>query len=381
MIYSKRRILPMNWIDYFQACLPDMISFLEKLVRLESPSRDKQAVDACSSFLAQELSKIGFEITIHPQKEIGQILTALYPEAQTENTTLILTHIDTVWPVGKIAEMPWKIDSQNQRIYGPGVLDMKAGIVQAFFALQGLRKFKLQPKNKIILFVNSAEEIGHPSADELILQYASQSSIILCLEPALPGGALKVKRKGRLVVHLQAQGQAAHAGTPEKGVNAIEELLLQLYRLRSLRTKSITLNIGEIKGGQRANIVADQAEALLDIRFWTNKQKEKVISSLSKLSPLLPQAKINYQIVSTNPPLEQNEASRRLWLKVKQIASQMGLQLRAGRSGGGSDASLASQSGRPTLDGLGPDGEGIHSEHEHLLLSSFIQRFFNTGSY
>lgn len=364
----------MNWIDYYKSCQPNMISFLEELVRRESPSQEKQAVDACSNFLAQELQKLGLEVSIHPQEKIGQIIAAFYPEAQTEKITLILTHIDTVWPVGKIAEMPWKVDSENQRIYGPGVLDMKAGIAQAVFALRGLRKFKLQPKNKIILFVNSAEEIGSPSADELILHYAHQSSVILCLEPALPGGGLKVKRKGRLVARLQAIGQTAHAATPVNGVNAIEELVLQLHRLRSLRSKSITINIGEIRGGQKANIVADKAEALLDFRYWNKNQKEKIISYFQKLSPLLPQAKLNFQIIAENPPLEQNESSRRLWLKVKQIASKMGLQLTAGKTGGGSDASLASQSGHPTLDGLGPEGEGIHSEHENLFIPSFIQR-------
>jgi len=364
----------MNWLEYYEERQEEMIAFLRKLVERESPSQDKQAVDACSDFLIQELKQMGLEVTIYPREEIGQITTALLPLGQTQATTLLLTHIDTVWPVGQIKEMPWKVDQRKKRIYGPGVLDMKAGLTQAVFALRGLIELDLTPKNHIVLFVNSAEEIGSPAADELILEYAHQSAAILCLEPALPGGGLKVRRKGRLVIHLEAFGQKAHAGTPDKGVNAIEELMLQLNRLRRLRSKSITLNIGKIEGGQKANIVASRAAALLDIRFWNNDQKRKVLESLKDLTPGLPGARLSWRIITETPPMEQTEASRKLLTKVRRIAARMGFSLPAGRSGGGSDASLASQTGRPTLDGLGPEGEGIHAENENLFLPSLIKR-------
>lgn len=364
----------MNWLEYYQERQEEMVSFLRELVLRESPSHDKQAVDTCSDWLISELKKMGLEVTIYPQKEIGQITSALLPLGETKAITLLLTHIDTVWPVGQLKEMPWRVDKAQNRIYGPGVLDMKAGLTQAVFALKGIVDLDLVPRNQILLFINSAEEIGSPAADELILEHARRSSIILCLEPALPGGGIKMRRKGRLVIELKVSGQRAHAGTPSKGVNAIEELALQLNRLRRLRTKSLTLNIGKIEGGEKANIVAAEAAALLDIRFWNKEQKNKVLTYLKNLAPQLPGAKLNWRIVTETPPLEPTEASRKLLTKVRRIASQLGLSLPAGRSGGGSDASLASQTGRPVLDGLGPEGEGIHAENENLWLPSLIQR-------
>lgn len=364
----------MNWLAYYQERQEEMVSFLRELVLRESPSHNKQAVDACSDWLIGELKRMGLEVTIYPQEGIGQLTSALLPLGERETPILLLTHIDTVWPVGQLKEMPWRVDKGQNRIYGPGVLDMKAGLTQAVFALKGLIELDLTPRNQILLFINSAEEIGSPAADELILEQAHRSAAILCLEPALPGGGVKVQRKGRLVIQLRASGQRAHAGTPDKGVNAIEELTFQLQRLRRLRTKSITLNIGKIEGGEKANIVAAEASALLDIRFWNKEQKRKVLAFLEALSPHLPGAKLNWRIITETPPLEPSEASRKLLTRVRRIAASFGLALPAGRSGGGSDASLASQTGRPTLDGLGPEGEGIHAENENLWLPSLIQR-------
>ena len=185
-----------------------------------------------------------------------------------------------------------------------------------------------------------------------------------------------MERKGRLVVQLEVSGKAAHAGTPDKGINAIEELMDQLRVLKKLRrTKGATMSIGLISGGEKANIVAEKASATLDMRFWTNANKQKILDAFKQLGPVVPGAKIRFSIESSTPPMEKNDASLELLSQIRNIAdSTLKMSLEAGKTGGGSDASIASSLGIPTVDGLGPDGEGIHAENEHLLLPSLVQR-------
>jgi glutamate carboxypeptidase len=170
------------------------------------------------------------------------------------------------------------------------------------------------------------------------------------------------------------KGKAAHAGTPEKGINAIEELIVQIRRLKRLATSGVTMSIGQIGGGEKANIVAEWAWAVLDIRFWNSSQQEKIISTSKQLKSTTPGAKIKFSVESLTPPMEKTKPSAQLLLEVKKIASSLDMSLEAGKTGGGSDASIASSMQVPTLDGLGPDGDGIHAENEHILLPSLIQR-------
>ena len=251
---------------------------------------------------------------------------------------------------------------------------MKAGFVMAIFALRALSELNITPNKKISLFINSAEEIGSDAANAMIAKLAKRSSAVLCLEPALPGGALKAERKGRMEVLLKTTGKAAHAGTPEEGISAVEELLYQLRQMKKIRTTATSMNIGIINGGERVNIIPAEASAHLDIRFWKNIQKDKVIRCLKDLQPSIKGAKVKYSVESYLPPMEKTKASEKLLRQVTDIASTMKITLEAGRTGGGSDASVASNMGIATLDGLGPDGEGIHSENEHLLIPSLIER-------
>lgn len=185
-----------------------------------------------------------------------------------------------------------------------------------------------------------------------------------------------MQRKGRLVIKLEVSGKAAHAGTPEKGVNAIEELMDQLRALKKLRkTKGTTLSIGLINGGEKANIVAEKASATLDMRFWSNVHKQKILDTFKQLSPISTGAKIRYSIESSTPPMEKTEISSALLSRIREIAdSTLKMSLETGKTGGGSDASIASSLGVATIDGLGPDGDGIHAENEHLLLPSLVHR-------
>ncbi len=365
----------MDFSLYFKSRQGEMVNLLKNIVTRESPSQDKKAVDACSAYVAGEFRRVGARVSRFPQKKTGDLYLAEYPSssrATLEGQILILTHIDTVWPVGKIKRMPFFIS--GNKIQGPGVLDMKAGLVMTVCALKAIHQLGLRPSKRIAVFVNPAEEIGGDAANKMILQLAKKSSCVLCLEPALPGGALKTRRKGRLVIRLEVKGRAAHAGTPEKGINAIDELMAQLRRLRKLATNGITMNVGQVHGGEKANIVAEGAWAVLDMRFWSSGQQDRIIRAFKQLKPTLPGAKIRFSTESLTPPMEKTKASAKLLLEVRKIAATLEMTIEEGKTGGGSDASIASSLGIPTLDGLGPDGDGIHAENEHVLLPSLIQR-------
>ncbi|MFQ5722757.1 MAG: M20 family metallopeptidase, partial [Candidatus Aminicenantales bacterium] len=323
----------------------------------------------------RDFKKLGDKVTDFSQEKIGNIYLLEYPgqkRLQPPEQILILTHLDTVWPVGKIKKMPFYVS--GQKVFGPGVLDMKAGVAMAILSLRALHQLNVKPKKKITVFLNSAEEIQSQASEKLIKDLARKSSCVLCLEPALPGGAVKMERKGRLVIRLEAKGKAAHAGNPELGLNAIEELVNQIQKLKRLRTNQITVNIGLIGGGEKANIVAANAWTILDIRFWRNKQKEKILNTIRQLKSTIPGTKLNFTLESLTPPMEKTRASSQLFNQIKNIASSLNISLEAGKSGGGSDASFASNLGIPTVDGLGPEGEEIHADNENLLLPSLLQR-------
>lgn len=365
----------MNIRSYCESQKTAMVKTLEALVRRESPTQDKNAVDAFTRFYLGKLSGSRHDVLRIPQSGIGDMYAVGFPgltPGPALKPVLVLTHADTVWPVGRIKEMPWRV--AGPKAFGPGALDMKAGLVMVLFALKAIQALKLEPRRPTVLFVNSAEETGHPAANRWIRQLAMSASSVLCLEPALPGGALKVRRKGRLVVELKALGRAAHAGAPQNGVNAIEELMAQLRALGALRKGATSLNIGLVSGGTKANVVPEEARAVLDFRYWRGADEKRILGGLKSLRPKLSGARVSHAIESSVPPMERTPGSRRLFGTAARIARGLGLGLEAGQTGGGSDASLASSLGLPTLDGLGPDGDGIHAVNEHILIPSLIDR-------
>jgi len=365
----------MDFRLYFRSRQGELVHLLKQLVVLESPTQDKKAVDACAAFAARELKRVGCKVTVHPQKEVGDLVVAEFAPGRlkdADDEILVLTHVDTVWPVGKIVKMPFYV--QGNRIYGPGVLDMKGGLVMVLAALRALQALNAKPQKRITVLVNSAEETGQGAAAETIRKLARKASLVLCLEPALPGGALKLERKGRLVVRMDVHGRSAHGGTPEKGVSAVEELVAQIAKFKRLRAGETTVNVGLIGGGEKANVVAESAWATLDVRFWKSADRDRVLKILREAVPALRGARIKITVESTTPPMEKTKASEKLFVRAQGIAAGLGLALKGGKTGGGSDASIAAGLGVPTLDGLGPDGDGLHAEHEHLLLPSLIER-------
>ena len=365
----------MDFPLYFRSRQGEMVHLLKQITALESPTDDKKAVDACSAFVAKEFRKLGCKITTLPQEDIGDLTEIEFAPGRlkdADDEILVLAHIDTVWPVGKIARMPFYIS--GNKLFGPGVLDMKSGLVILLSALATMRSLSLKPRKRIKVFINSAEETGHAASYEVIRRLAKRASVVLCLEPALPGGSLKLERKGRLVIRLDVRGRAAHGGTPEKGVNAIEELAAQIMRLKKLRAGETTVNIGVVGGGDKANVVAESAWAVLDVRFWKALDRERILRTVKEMKPALRGSHLKFTVESTTPPMEKTKASARLFEEARELAASIGQSLKGGKTGGGSDASIAAGMGIPTLDGLGPDGDGIHAEHEHILLSSLVER-------
>lgn len=365
----------MDFNRYFASRRGELLNTLKQVVALESPTSDKRAVDACAAFVVNEFRKTGARITRFPQKDIGDLHLVEYAPGSLKSEPeriLVLTHADTVWPVGKIGTMPYYVS--GEKVFGPGALDMKAGLVMSLFALCTLRQLGIAPAKRIAVFINSAEETGNEAAHAVIRDLARKSSLVLCLEPALPGGALKLERKGRLVVRLEARGKAAHAGSPEKGVNAIEELVAQIARLKKIRTGEVTVNVGVCAGGEKANVVPDSAQAVLDVRFWRGADRERIRAYFREIQPAVNGAKIKAVLENPTPPMEKTKASVELFARACGIAAGLGQSLKGGKTGGGSDASIASGLGLPTLDGLGPDGDGIHAENEHVIIPSFVER-------
>jgi glutamate carboxypeptidase len=251
---------------------------------------------------------------------------------------------------------------------------MKAGIVMALSALKAIRDLNRTIRRPVRLFLDSCEETGSRAAKETCRKLARGAAAVLCLEPAIPGGALKLERKGRLVVELLCRGRSAHAGSPEQGVSAVEELVRQLTALKRLAKGGITVNPGLVSGGDAVNVVAKEASVWLDIRFRSQTQEGRISDWFETLEPVLPGARVSRTVHGRTPPMEASAASRSLFRRVRAKAGDMGMELTWARTGGGSDASLISDLGIPILDGLGPDGKGIHAEDEHVLISSLVDR-------
>jgi len=254
---------------------------------------------------------------------------------------------------------------------------MKASIAILIFALKAIKELALKPKKKVVALLNSDEEIGSNFSRKLIESQACRSQAVLCLEPSLADGALKTQRKGVGVFYIKAKGRAAHAGSNhQKGISAIEELARQIINLHQLTDyeRGITLNVGVVKGGSRSNVVPEEAEAEVDLRFLNKQDGEEMVEKILSLKSLLPGAELEVKGGINRPPLAKTEQNRKLYSRIKEIVESMGLEIEEGLSGGGSDASFASALGIATIDGLGAVGDGCHALSEYVIISSLSQR-------
>lgn len=346
-----------------------MLHALEGLVQRESPSLDKARCDDCADQVGELFQRmVGGRLRRHARETAGDHLEITIGDGPSP--ILILCHHDTVWPAGTLARLPFAV--AGDRVTGPGCYDMKAGIVEAAFAIAASH-----PQRAIIVLSTSDEEIGSGTSRGLIEARAAGAAAVLVLEPAFSGGQIKTARKGVADYRLRLVGRAAHAGVePEKGVSAIEELAHQIPRIKALADagRGTTVNIGVIRGGTRSNVVAAEAEALIDIRLATRDEATRVDRAMRSLSPVLPGAQVTAEGGMERPPMERTEGVARLAALAKTVAHEIGFALEETSTGGGSDGNFTAALGIPTLDGLGPDGGGAHADSEHLLVSSWLQR-------
>jgi len=360
-------------LEYCGGHLADTLDTIETLVRLESPSTDKAAVDRCGAELARRLTACGGEVEVIRQAARGDHVSARFA-GTTGEPVLVLGHFDTVWPIGTLERMPIRRD--GDRLHGPGTFDMKAGIALALGAVDALRATKT-PHPPIVTLWTTDEEIGSGTSRGIIEAAAREAAAVLVLEPALPGGALKTARKGCGEFELTVRGIAAHAGLdPGKGVSAIHELAAQIAAVERLQDlpRGISVNVGVIDGGSRPNVVAEHARAVVDVRAPTREAAAALQAAFRRLQPTRPGARLTVQGGFERPPMERTAAVAALFQHAARIASAFGRDLREGSAGGGSDGNFTAALGVPTLDGLGAIGDGAHAAHEHIDVPSLAWR-------
>ena len=363
-----------EFLDYAENNAGDILGTLKTMVELESFTSDKQGTDALSDYLIQRLRELGAQTTVIPQDQVGNHVIADIEGG--EGRIMLLCHMDTVWPKGTIENRPFTV--KEGLAYGPGILDMKAGIAIALHALETLRTHGMQPKHKIKIVLNSDEETGSTSSRQLIEEEARKSDQVFCLEPgAGKKGALKTGRKGVGMFQVKVTGKSAHAGNePEKGISAIEEMAHQILRLHSLTdfSRGTTVNVGVLQGGAVRNQVAAFAEALVDLRVTTTAEAVRVEREILNASPVLNDALVEVTGSLNRPPMERTESTAMMLKWVKEFADPLGILLEEAQVGGGSDAQFVAALGIPVLDGMGGVGEGPHADHENIVVSELPRR-------
>ncbi len=351
-----------------------VLTRLQRYVELETPSRSEGFIRVLAGVLNADLRLAGCETEIIDAPGYGAHVDAKTGAAEGA-PIIILSHMDTVHPVGTLVEQPYRVLAD--RVEGPGTYDMKAGIAIAVEALLLLQRRGSQPRRPIRFVITCDEEIGSHSGLEIIRQHAAGAHAVLVTEPCIAGGAAKTARKGVVTYQLTIEGKAAHAGThPSDGVSASVELAHQIQRIVALadHDKGTTLNIGVVHAGTASNVVPAHAFAEIDVRVSNAVETERIHQALLSLTPVLPGARLKIERTENRPPLERTAQVVALYEQAKAIARDLEFDMPEGSSGGGSDGSLTASLGIPTLDGLGPDGGGAHARDEHVLLADLPLR-------
>lgn len=403
-----------NIYDYLQSQREAMLETLRALVEHETPTDDKAAIDAAQEFLYGEFESLSGHIEVITQREAGNHLRAEFAVDDSGNAPhltsprrgeeppppfrerasearvrvnaarqlTLLTHVDTVYPKGTLATMPFGLEPSRsgrfQRAHGPGIFDMKGGIVIGLYALKALRELQLQPKRKLVVLVTSDEETGSRTSRALIEHEALNSDAVLVLEPGVgPTGALKTWRKGVGELVVTIRGRASHAGAaPFFWRSANVELAHQILKIHALNDfeKGTTINVGIVQGGTRRNVVAAEARAECDVRVMTQAEWERIERVLSRLKPITPDITIEVRGELNRPPMERTPAILARYEIAKQIAAQIDYSLEETGTGGGSDGNFTAALGIPTLDGLGAVGNGAHSDKEFIVVEMLPKR-------
>ncbi len=360
-------------LAHLESYQDEMVQVLETLVNTDSPGTDKACMDAFAELVAGLWKSVGAKVDILPQEGYGNHVRVEWGSG--DETVLILCHMDTVWDKGETKNRPFRIE--DGKAYGPGVQDMKAGIVQALFAVKTLIDLDISPNKRITVLHTSDEEIGSFSSRQIIEDEARKSSAVLVLEPSAKG-ALKTFRKGVGSFFITIQGRAAHAAglDIERGISAIDEAAHQILYLHGMTNleEGTTVNVGVVKGGTRTNVVAELCTLGVDVRVKTMDAANSVVTQILNLKPVDPRVTISVEGGLNRPPMERNERNQRLFRVAQKVAKEMGMDLEEAGTGGASDGNFTSALGVPTLDGLGAVGGDAHAVTEYILVSSMPER-------
>jgi glutamate carboxypeptidase len=351
---------------------PEMLEMIAQLVQVESPTEDQAAVNRCVALLEEWIRAAGGKSKRRRQKTAGDLLIGRFGPARGA-PVMLLGHLDTVWPLGTLKKMPFRL--RGGRAWGPGVLDMKAGVVMALTALRVLSEALARP---VIFMLNSDEETGSGCSRAVIESLARKCGSVFVLEPAQGlAGAYKTARKGVANYHLQVHGIAAHSGVDfSHGHSAVLELGRQIERASAFTdlARGITVNAGVIGGGTRSNVVAAEAWAEFDVRIARAADGPRVDRRFRSLRAVDRKCGLEVTGGLNRPPMERTAGTVALFRRAATIAAGLGFQLQEAATGGGSDGNFTSALGIPTLDGMGAVGEGAHADRESILLETLVPR-------
>jgi glutamate carboxypeptidase len=365
-------------LDYMLAQQEPMIRMLGELVALESPGHEPSAVNAVADFLTQAFEKEGAEVQRLPQAVFGDHLRVTW--GQGSRQILLLGHMDTVWPLGEIKERPFHValeaDSGILKGTGPGIFDMKGGLVIGLYAVIALHDLGLVPGHRLVFLFNSDEEYGSPTSRSLIEEEGRRSEYVLVLEPSRED-ALVTWRKGIGRFELEIHGLASHAGAAhERGVSAVVELAHQILRLEAMTNygRGTTINVGVVQGGSKVNVRPASAWAEIDLRVTTAEEGERMTEAIRGLRPVNPDASLIISGRMNRPPWETSEVGQALFERARRVGMSLGMDLCAAGTGGGSDGNFTAALGLPTLDGLGIVGNDAHAVTEWVDMASLPRR-------
>jgi glutamate carboxypeptidase len=367
---------PQRRLAYFEQRRDEMVATIRELVEIESPSDHKAAVDQLGEVVAQKFAALGGAVRFHPADNFGNHLEVNFADNASGKPVLLLGHYDTVYPLGTLASMPCRV--MDDKLTGPGVLDMKSGIGLMLHLLAALKEWHGGMPRPVSVLLVSDEEVGSDSSRAITESVAKRAAAVLVLEPSYGlAGAVKTARKGVADYKVKVTGKAAHAGLDfQKGVNAIVELARQIEKVTGFTDlkKGLTVNVGMVSGGSRVNVVPAEAVAQVDVRIARMKDAAGIDQKMRSLRPFNRKSKVQVTGGVNRPPMERTLGVAALYAKAVAIGRDLGFKLDEAAVGGGSDGNFTAGMGIPTLDGLGAVGDGAHAVHEYILVSELPRR-------
>lgn len=366
-----------EFLNYFKGQQQAMLDLLVEMIHYETFTKEKAMVDRLGAFVEDQFHRLGASsVTNYPQTQVGDFKLARWHENAPGKPIMFLIHVDTVWPIGTLQRLPVRYDDEG-RIFGPGAVDMKGGITVVLTALRGLIEQNQMPERPIWVLMTSDEEVGSAYSETLIKETAKDAGLVLVMEPGTKEGALKMWRKGIANYDMTIAGRASHAGNaPEQGINSIIEFAQQALRINELNDlkNGTSVSVTMVNGGSASNVIPAQTTARIDTRTMTIRAMEDIEKALTTLEPFIPGAQVTVECEHSRPPMEFNAIMQGAFNQAKAIGEGIGLTVRADGSGGGSDGNFTAALGIPTIDGMGPQGDGLHADHEQVVISSLPER-------